>query len=126
MGFLARDHIGVLCSHGLPSLRRLLEDEHKDGLSVARDAAIRRGCALGEPGACVVKVAKPGQDPRFDVPAVGPSTVRALVEGRAAVLAVEAEHTVVLERERMVREADEAGLALVGVSEASLDVGAAA
>ena len=35
------------------------------------DAAIRRGCALGEKGACVVKVAKPRQDPRFDVPTIG-------------------------------------------------------
>lgn len=90
------------------------------------DAAIRRGCALGEPGACVVKVAKPTQDPRFDVPTVGPTTVRALAEGGAAVLAVEAERTVVLERERLVREADAAGIAVVGVSDASLDVGAAA
>jgi DUF1009 family protein len=90
------------------------------------DAAIRRGCALGEPGACVVKVAKPSQDPRFDVPTVGPRTVAVLVEGRASVLAVESERTVVLERERMVREADAAGIALVAVSARSLGPGAAA
>ena len=90
------------------------------------DAAIRRGCALAGPGACVVKVAKPAQDPRFDVPTVGPRTVAALAEGAGAVLAVEAGRTVVLERERMVREADAAGIALVAVSEGSLGLRGAA
>jgi DUF1009 family protein len=90
------------------------------------DAAIRRGCALGEPGACAVKVAKPSQDPRFDVPAVGPRTVRALAEGRGAVLAVEADRTLVLEREAMLREADRAGIAVVAVSARFLGLGAAA
>jgi hypothetical protein len=84
------------------------------------DEAIRRGCALGGPGASVVKVAKPRQDPRFDVPTVGPDTLRACVEGRAAVLAVEAGATFVLERERLVEEADRHGVAVVGVAEARL------
>jgi hypothetical protein len=84
------------------------------------DEAIRRGCALGEPGACAVKVAKPKQDPRFDVPAVGPDTVRVLAEGGGAVLAVEARRTLVLERERLVAEADARGVAVVGVSAAGL------
>jgi hypothetical protein len=90
------------------------------------DAAIRRGAELAGPGCCVVKVAKPSQDPRFDVPTVGPRTVAVLVEGRASVLAVESERTVVLERERMVREADAAGIALIAVSARSLGPGAAA
>lgn len=84
------------------------------------DAAIRRGCALGEPGASVVKVAKPSQDPRFDVPAVGLQTVRTLIEGGAAALAVEAGRTLVLERDALVREADAHGIAVVGVSARSL------
>ncbi len=79
------------------------------------DAAIRRGCALGRPGACVVKVAKPRQDPRFDVPAVGPATLRVMAEGRAALLAVEAGATLLVERERLVAEADARGIAVVGV-----------
>lgn len=90
------------------------------------DAAIRRGCALGEPGACAVKVAKPSQDPRFDVPTVGPRTIAALAEGRGALLAVEAERTVVLDREELVAAADAAGIAVVAVSERSLGLGAAA
>jgi DUF1009 family protein len=84
------------------------------------DEAIRRGCRLGGPGASVVKVAKPRQDPRFDVPTVGPDTLRACVEGRAAVLAVEAGATFVLERESLVAEADRHGVAVVGVVESGL------
>lgn len=84
------------------------------------DEAIRRGCALGTPGACVVKVAKPGQDPRFDVPGIGPDTVRALAAGGGAVLAVEAGATFVVAREELVAVADDAGIAVVGVSEADV------
>ncbi len=79
------------------------------------DAAIRRGCALGEKGACVVKVAKPGQDPRFDVPTVGTDTLATLVECDAGVLAVEAGSTVILDREELARVADEHGIAVVGI-----------
>lgn len=79
------------------------------------DEAIRRGCALGRGGACVVKVAKPGQDPRFDVPAVGVDTLGALRAGGAGILAVEAGATLVLERAALAAEADAAGIALLGV-----------
>jgi UDP-2,3-diacylglucosamine hydrolase len=79
------------------------------------DAAIRRGGAIAR-GACVVKVAKPRQDPRFDVPTIGPGTVAVLAEARIAVLAIEAGATVVLEREAVVREADRYGIAIVAVA----------
>jgi DUF1009 family protein len=79
------------------------------------DEAIRRGTALGRGGACVVKVAKPSQDPRFDVPAVGVETVRALAAGRGALLAVESGRTLLLQRAEMLREADAAGIAVLGV-----------
>lgn len=79
------------------------------------DEAIRRGAALCGPGAVVVKVAKPSQDPRFDVPTVGPDTLEVMIEGKAAVLAVEAGRTFVVEREELVRRADAHGIALVGV-----------
>lgn len=81
------------------------------------DVAIRRGCGLGEPGACVIKVAKPRQDPRFDVPVVGPDTVERMVEGSASLLAVEAHRSVLLERERTLARADSRGIAVVGVVE---------
>jgi hypothetical protein len=79
------------------------------------DEAIRRGTSLGRGGACVVKVAKPQQDPRFDVPTIGLETVRALAAGRGALLAVEAGRTLLLQRDAVLREADRAGIALLGV-----------
>ena len=79
------------------------------------DAAIRRAGAIAA-GACAVKVAKPSQDPRFDVPTIGPGTVEVLAEAGVAVLAVEAGATVVLEREVVVREADRHGIAIVAVA----------
>lgn len=79
------------------------------------DAAIRRGAALARGGACVLKVFKPGQDPRFDAPTVGPDTLATLAETGAAVLAVEAGRTLLLERDAVRRRADAAGIAVVGV-----------
>jgi len=84
------------------------------------DEAVARGCALGEPGASVVKVAKPKQDMRFDVPTIGPTTLRALAEGGALALAVEAGKTVVLDRQQVLRLADEHGIAVLGVVESRL------
>lgn len=82
------------------------------------DEAIRRAGALGGPGAVVVKVAKPGQDMRFDVPAVGLTTLRAMKEIKAGCLALEAGKTVILDRLQFVEEADAAGLAVVLKGEA--------
>jgi len=80
------------------------------------DAAILRAGQMG-PGACVLKVAKPAQDPRFDLPVIGPETLLALVEAKAGLLAFEAGATLVLERERLVALADAHGVALLGVAE---------
>ena len=80
------------------------------------DETIRRAGALANGEIVVVKVCKPTQDLRFDLPAVGPGTVRALVEARGCVLAVEAGRTIMLEREEMVAAADAAGVAVVGVT----------
>jgi DUF1009 family protein len=63
----------------------------------------------------VVKVSKPQQDLRFDVPAVGVDTVHRLREVGGAVLAVEAGKTILLEKEELLRQADAAGIAIVGV-----------
>ena len=83
------------------------------------DAAIARGLAFAESGkpVCVVKVAKPAQDARFDVPAVGPDTVRALAAGGGGTLAVEAGRTLLLGRDELAAEAERAGIAVVGVRE---------
>ena len=78
------------------------------------DEAIRRGGSLSGEGAVVVKVSKPGQDMRFDVPVVGLSTLKAMVEVKARVLAVEANKSILLQRESLLREAGEAGISVVG------------
>jgi hypothetical protein len=85
------------------------------------DAAIARGLSFAERGrpACVVKVAKPNQDPRFDVPVIGPDTVRAIAVGGGSALAVEAGRTLVADREELAREAERASIAVVGVDERS-------
>jgi DUF1009 family protein len=79
------------------------------------DAAIRRGAALGGPGVTVVKVAKPRQDPRFDLPAIGSDTLEVLVEAKAAALAVEAGRTLVVDRARVIALADAHGITLLGI-----------
>ncbi len=80
------------------------------------DAAIRRGCQLGRRGAVIVKVSRPQQDPRFDIPAVGPDTLREVIAGRARVLAVEAGRTLMLHRDDLVASANAHRVALVGVT----------
>ena len=79
------------------------------------DAAIRRAGTIAA-GACVVKVARLRQDPRFDLPAIGLETARVLVAAGAAALAFEAGRTIVLDRDALVATADAHGIALVGVS----------
>lgn len=79
------------------------------------DACIARGATLAKGGAVVVKVVKPGQDERFDLPAAGPRTVEVCVRHRVRVLAVEAGGTLLADEREMVRLADRAGLVLVGV-----------
>jgi UDP-2,3-diacylglucosamine hydrolase len=81
------------------------------------DRTIERGASLAERGrgVVVVKVAKPRQDPRFDVPTIGLATLRTLAKGGGGALAVEAGGTLVLEREALVAEADASGIAVFGV-----------
>ncbi len=79
------------------------------------DQAIRRGGALGREGVVVVKMARPRQDMRFDVPVVGPRTIDVLREVHAAVLAIQAKKTLFIEKEGVFAMADEIGLSLVGI-----------
>ena len=79
------------------------------------DATIRRAGAIAR-DACIVKVAKPGQDPRFDVPAIGPDTLAAARDAGAGLLAFEAGRTLVIARERLVAEADADGMVLLGTA----------
>jgi hypothetical protein len=77
------------------------------------DEAIARGCRLAHEGAVVVKVSRPGQDPRLDLPTVGLHTLTVMQEGHAAVLAIEAGKTVVIGGETFTRAADTAGISVV-------------
>lgn len=79
------------------------------------DAAILRGGKWAGDGAVVVKVSKPQQDMRLDVPAIGLTTISSMIRIAARVLAVEAQRSIIVERESLIREAEEAGIAVVGV-----------
>lgn len=79
------------------------------------DACIRRGGELGGKGTVVAKAVKPQQDRRLDLPAVGPRTVATMREAGCRVLAVEAGGTLVMDREELVRQADRAGIAVLGL-----------
>lgn len=77
------------------------------------DACILRGGKLANGGAVIAKVSKPKQDNRFDVPTVGYKTVEIMVEAGAVALAIEADKTLLVEREKMVALADEKGITIV-------------
>ncbi len=79
------------------------------------DNLIRRAGALARGGITVVKVAKPNQDPRFDVPVVGLNTVRTLIKVRARTLAIEGEKTLFFDLKESVGLADRAGLSIVAI-----------
>ncbi|HEX3892218.1 MAG TPA: UDP-2,3-diacylglucosamine diphosphatase LpxI [Terracidiphilus sp.] len=93
------------------------------------DAAIARACELMQsieddgPGTSttlerrltVVKVAKPNQDMRFDVPVIGIQTLETMVQAGATCLSVEAGRTLLFDRETMLKRADDAGIAIVAV-----------
>ncbi len=78
------------------------------------DEVIARAGRLAGPGVCVIKVAKPNQDMRFDVPVIGVATIDALGAAGAAVLSVDAGRTVVLDGDRVFEAANTAGVAVVG------------
>jgi len=80
------------------------------------DEAIRRGGRLSEQGAVVVKVSKPNQDSRFDVPTVGLETVRVMSEAKASVLAVEAGKTLMFDKPDMISYADREGISIISKS----------
>ena len=63
----------------------------------------------------VVKRSKPQQDLRFDLPAVGPRTIEVMRSVKASVLAVEAGRSVMLDRAQLISEAENAGIAVVGL-----------
>lgn len=81
------------------------------------DAAIQRGGELAGSGAVVVKLKKPDQDFRFDLPATGEKTIATLAAVKGAVLAVEAGQSLLFDQAAMVRAADKAGIVVIGLRE---------
>ena len=78
------------------------------------DVVIARAGQLAGAGVRVVKVAKPNQDMRFDVPVVGVSTIEAMKAAGATALSVDAGKTLMIDGDAIVKAADEAGICIVG------------
>lgn len=79
------------------------------------DACIVRGGGLGKGGAVVTKVAKPKQDMRFDMPAVGIKTIESMVEVGASALAMEAGKTLLVEKAKVIALADKHNITIVAL-----------
>ncbi|MCX7590192.1 MAG: UDP-2,3-diacylglucosamine diphosphatase LpxI [Kiritimatiellae bacterium] len=79
------------------------------------DETIRRAARLGGPGAVVVKVAKRGHDMRFDIPTIGLITMKVLRKAGVTALALQAGRSIILERDKVIREANRMNLSLVAV-----------
>ena len=96
----------------------------KNGTVVAVEAlegtndAIKRGGGLAREGAIIIKVAKPNQDMRFDVPVIGLPTIEQMKSARATALALDAGRTLLFDRAKLIEQADAAGIAIQAVSPA--------
>lgn len=133
----------LLPQKGVISLRRPTEDEEKDikfGFEIAKriagldigqtvvvksrcvlavealegtDKCILRGSQLGKGKVVVVKVAKPKQDMRFDVPVIGKRTIQVLTETGVSTLAIEENKTLILDKEEVINLANKSGISIV-------------
>lgn len=79
------------------------------------DNTIIRGGKIAKGDIVVIKVSKPDQDMRFDVPIVGPRTIRVLKRAGGGVLALESGRVIILEKEKTIRLADRYGIKIVGI-----------
>jgi UDP-2,3-diacylglucosamine hydrolase len=134
----------MLASPGVMTRRPPSEDEQKDfefgyhmadaiaGLDIGQTVAVKhravvaveamegtdevigRAGHLAGTGVRIVKVAKPNQDMRFDVPVVGLATIQAMRDAGASALSLDAGRTLMFERDVMLASADEAGITIVG------------
>jgi DUF1009 family protein len=80
------------------------------------DEAILRGGKWAGDGAVVVKVSKPQQDMRLDVPTIGLDTLKSMEKVNAKVLALEAHRSIIVGRETVIKEAESAGIVIIGIS----------
>jgi DUF1009 family protein len=78
------------------------------------DEVIGRAGQLAGPGVRIVKVAKPNQDMRFDVPVIGIATIQAMRAAGASALSIDAGKALILDGEAVIASADDAGITIVG------------
>jgi DUF1009 family protein len=99
--------------------KRILAVEAAEGTDqmLARVAELRANGRIGVPAGVgvLVKAPKPGQDQRFDLPSIGPRTVNGVARAGLAGIAVVSGETVIADAESVVRDADRAGIFVVGV-----------
>lgn len=79
------------------------------------DRCIKRGARLARKNAVIVKVAKPNQDKRFDIPTVGTRTLRTMKRYKASVLALEAGETIIVNQSEMIDYANRHNISIVAV-----------
>ena len=79
------------------------------------DMCIKRGSRLARKGAVIVKVSKPFQDKRFDIPAIGLRTLKTMKKYKASLIAVEANETIIVDQEKVVKFADDNGIVIMAV-----------
>ena len=79
------------------------------------DVCIKRGCKLAKKGACVIKVAKPSQDKRFDIPAIGLRTLKTMKKYKASLIAVEANETIIVNQEEVINYANKNNIVIMAV-----------
>ncbi|MDP2652962.1 MAG: UDP-2,3-diacylglucosamine diphosphatase LpxI [Candidatus Omnitrophota bacterium] len=77
------------------------------------DRCILRGGAIARQGAVVVKMSKPKQDERFDVPVIGPRTIKHMIRAKAGCIAIEAQKTLIIDRPVCIQMANRAGICVV-------------
>ena len=82
------------------------------------DETVRRAGGVVKGPLVVVKVARPDQDMRFDVPVVGPTTIDSMVDAGANVLALEAVRVLLVDRDELLRKADKHRIAVHGFGDA--------
>lgn len=80
------------------------------------DELIRRGGKIGGKGVVVVKVSKPQQDMRFDVPVVGLNTIETMAEAGASALAVDAGKTLFFDKEKLLSKANQENITIIALS----------
>ena len=79
------------------------------------DKCIKRGCKIAKKKSRIIKVAKPSQDKRFDIPAIGLRTLKTMQKYKADLIAVEAGETIIVDKEEVIKYADKHGIVVMAV-----------